>query len=658
MSATQLRHVGPFYAVAIFAAVFHAGQCIFLWNGIPGDLADARLVNCILEHVHQWMRGYTNLFSPGQFYPVQGTLVYSDSHFGTALFYAFFRSLGLSMESAYQGWLLTVLTANASALAFLLHRLKVSPWIGSPLVVFGTASFALVYKTGHSQILPMFAFIISLSFFIQFLRNADARALAWSVLWFGYQNACYFYHGYFMLIIFAVLFALFACFQLGRNWARSVIASCKENWRFLVVALAITLIVVAALYYPYAVFSRAAGTRPFEELVQLAPNPGAWFSASSYSAFYPHQTFYKPRANLGEHTLFAGWLILGALLFGAGLAFRRRHDKDVVFGCVLAGACVVIAAGFTSWGDPGNLYLKVAEMVPSMRAFRSFSRIAYLLIVLEAAAAALLLNAFYRSSRSAGPKILALVLAFAISIESLSLGQSHYLKSVSEARASALARAWQAAGDRPILIFAPGFTNQEGVFINTDCWQAALRTHRRSVNGYSGNEPPTHAAFLRALTVEQAAALLDRFHIPRSDVSLVTDWSAKDKDLLGVRAYHPPDHIVPITTIREIRCAPGETTSVPVVVESQAKEVLDCRLLNINASYRIYDASGAQVADLPSARVPVPTMHPGQSFPVTMPIRAPSRPGNYRVTLSMVHEGVAWWEDLGFTGSTLSLVVE
>ena len=190
MSATQLRHVGPFYAVAILAAVFHAGQCIFLWNGIPGDLADARLVNCILEHVHQWMRGYTDLFAPGQFYPVRGTLVFSDSHFGTALFYAFFRSLGLSMESAYQGWLLTVLTANASALAFLFYRLKVSPWIGSPLVVFGTASFALVYKTGHPQILPMFAFIVSLSFFIQFLRNADARALAWSVLWFGYQNAC------------------------------------------------------------------------------------------------------------------------------------------------------------------------------------------------------------------------------------------------------------------------------------------------------------------------------------------------------------------------------------------------------------------------------------------------------------------------------------
>ena len=658
MNTTPLRHARLLYAAAIVAAVLHAGQSIFLRNGIPGDLADARLVNCILEHVYQWLRGSTQLFSPGQFYPVPGTLVYSDNHFGTALFYAVYRSLGLSMESAFQGWLLTIFAANASALVFLFVRLKINPWIGSPLLVFGTASFALVYKTGHPQVLPMFAFIISLSFFIEFLRNADARALAWSLLWFGYQNACYFYHGYFTLIIFPVLFASFACFGLRRNWARSVIASCKENWRFLLVSLAVTSTMVAVLYYPYAVFARSAGTRPFEELVQLAPNPGAWFSASSYSAFYPHQTFYKSPPNFGEHTLFAGWLILAVLLLGAGLAFRRRHDKDVLFSCVLTGACVVIAAGFTSWGDPGNLYLKVAELVPSMRAFRSFSRIAYLLIVLEAAAAALLLNAFYRSSRSTGPKIFVLALAFAISIENLSLGQSHYLKSVSEARASALARAWQAAGDRPILVFAPSFTNQEGIFLNTDCWQAALRTHRRSVNGYSGNEPPTHAAFLRALTAEQAAALLDRFHIPPSDVSLVTDWLAKDKDLLGIRAYHPPDHIVPITTIRDIRCAPGETTSVPVVVESQAKEVLDCRLLNINASYRIYDASGAQVADLPSARVPVPIMHPGQSFPATMPIRAPSRPGNYRVTLSMVHEGVAWWEDLGFTGSTLSLVVE
>jgi hypothetical protein len=658
MKATELRSSVLCYAVAVLAAVFHAGQSIFLWNGIPGDLADARLVNCILEHVYQWFCGYNELFSPVQFYPIRGTLVYTDNHFGTALFYALYRTVGLSMESAFQGWLLTVFAANAAALSFLFLRQKISPWIGCPLVVFGTSSFALVYKTGHPQILPMFAFIVSLSFFLQFLRNADARALGWSVLWFGYQNACYFYHAYFTLIIFAALFALFACFQLRRDWARSVVASCKERWRFLLLSIAITSAVVVALYYPYMVFAKTAGTRPFEELVQLAPNPGAWFSASPYSAFYAHQNFYKPHANAYENSLFAGWLILGVLLLGAGFAVRRRHDRDIVFGCVLTGACLLVVVCVTSWGDPGSFYLKVAELVPSIRAFRSFPRIAYLLIILEAAAAALVLNALYRSSNATGPKVLAALFAFAIPLESLSLGQLHYLKSVSEARGAALVRAWQAAGNRPILVFAPGFTNQPGVFVNTDCWQAALRTHRHSVNGYSGNEPPTHTPFLRALTLEQATALLARFDIPHADVSMVTDWLSEDKDLLGVRAYHPPDNILPVTTIREIRCAPGETKSVPVVVESRASQVLDCSALNIFASYRIYDPSGAPVADPPSARVPVHTMHPGQSLPVTMPITAPAARGSYRVTLSMVHEGVAWWDDLGFTGSTLSLVVE
>ena len=267
--------------------------------------------------------------------------------------------------------------------------------------------------------------------------------------------------------------------------------------------MAITLTVIVALYYPYMVFARSAGTRSFEELVQLAPNPGAWFSASPFSAFYSHQTFYKPKANAYENSLFAGWLILAVLLLGSVVAFRKRHDKDIGLASVLTVACLVVAVSLTSWGNPGNLYLKVAEIVPAMRAFRSFSRISYLLIVVEAAAGALLLNALYRSSRSSGPKIIAVLVAFAIPIESLALGQSHSLKSISEARGAALARAWQAAGDRPILVFAPGYTNQPGVFVNTDCWQAALRTHRRSVNGYSGNEPPSHSAFLRALTVEQ-----------------------------------------------------------------------------------------------------------------------------------------------------------
>lgn len=658
MKLTQPINSWLFYAVAIFAAVFHSAQSVFLWNGIPGDLADARLVNCILEHVYQWTQGYTELFSPSQFYPVRGTLVYTDNHFGTALFYAIYRAAGLSMESAFQAWVLTVLAANGTALAFLFRRLKVSPWIGCPLVVFGTSSFAFVYKTGHPQVLPMFAFIVSLSFFLQFLRNADTRALSWSILWFGYQNACYFYHGYFTLIIFLALFAVFACFQIRRDWARAVIASTKDNWRFVIGAICFTLVLVASLYYPYMVFAKVAGTRPFVELVQLAPNLGAWFSASPFSAFYPRQTFFKPHALTGENSLFAGWLILITLAGGASLLFRRRHDKDVVFGCILTGTCLVIVGFVTSWGDPGNLYLKIAELVPSIRAFRSFPRIGYLLIVLEACAAALLLTALYRSSKSAVVKIFPIVLAFAIPIENWSVGQLYYRKSVSQARASSLVNAWQEAGGRPILVFAPGYTNQPGVFINTDCWQAALKTHRRSINGYSGNEPPSHGAFLQALTVEEAHVLLDRFHIPRNNVSIVTDWPAKDKELLGIQAYHPPAHILPITEVQEIRCAPGETQSIPVVVESQAKEALDCDALKIYASYRIYDLSGSPVVDPPSPRVLVGTMQPGQSLPVTMPINAPSRRGSYQIILSMVHEGVAWWDDLGFRGSTLPLIVE
>src|SRR5437868_1665979 len=123
----ESRYTAGVYITAIILAVLHAGQSIWLKNGIPGDLADARLVNCLLEHIYQWMSGHADLFSPSQFYPTRGTLVYCDNHFGTGLLYAAFRVCGASMEGAVQLWVLLILAGNAAAIAFLFCRFRLHP---------------------------------------------------------------------------------------------------------------------------------------------------------------------------------------------------------------------------------------------------------------------------------------------------------------------------------------------------------------------------------------------------------------------------------------------------------------------------------------------------------------------------------------------------
>src|SRR4051812_15602409 len=96
------------FALTIVLAAFHVGQSIIIHQGIPGDMADGRLANCILEHLYRAIRGHGEILSPAQFYPTKGTLFYSDAHFGTAPFYIIFRTFGASMARSFQYWFLFI----------------------------------------------------------------------------------------------------------------------------------------------------------------------------------------------------------------------------------------------------------------------------------------------------------------------------------------------------------------------------------------------------------------------------------------------------------------------------------------------------------------------------------------------------------------------
>ena len=41
-----------------------------------------------------------------------------------------------------------------------------------------------------------------------------------------------------------------------------------------------------------------------------------------------------------------------------------------------------------------------------------------------------------------------------------------------------------------------------------------------------------------------------------------------------------------------------------------------------------------------------------------MTVVAPAPPGHYSIHLSMVHEGAAWWEDKGWGGDIVQLVIK
>jgi hypothetical protein len=647
------------YALTILFACVHTGQSIVLFGGIPGGLADARVTNCILEHGYQSILGYARLLSPSQFYPIEGTLVYTDNHLGTVPIYSVFRWVGFSMERSFQGWFLTIIALDAASLLFLLRRLRINRFLACPLAFFGASSCSLVLKCEHPQVLPFFPFVLALSCFLGFLRSADTRLLAWAIVWFAYQNACYMYDGYFTAIILSAVFLVFAVLTVRRDFWPALLQSARCNAAFLGSAIAISIAGLALLYAPYAAFSSKSGTRPMLELVLLSPNPGAWISASANSAFYSAQKFFKPGGYVIENTLFSGWAAWAATIAALVTGLRASRRSDWRVGAVLAGAFVLVVCFITTWrGTDGNAYLWIAHRVPSLRAFRSFARIVYLLFVLQAAAIGVFLNAVYSSTQSRLVRGLTVVAAAAIAIEQLSIGQAHYLPWVAQLRAAGLAEMWRKAGDHQVLIFAPGYTNQGVETIHTDSWQTALLLHRFSINGYSGNQPPSYAQFLYAPSTEHAKALLATLGLNVSAVSLVTDWPEAVKARLGIETYTPSARIVPTAQMTEITLSPGGETTLPITLHSDEAGDVPCDTLHIYLSYRLYDGRGVNVIDPPSPRTFVHTVHRGDSAPIPMHMQAPLTPGVYEARVSMVHEGVAWWADIGAPGSIVKVTVK
>jgi hypothetical protein len=644
------------YALTVLLSVGHLGQAIVTHRWSPGNLGDARLGNYILEHVYRWYCGHGQLLSPSQFYPTKHTLVYSDNHFGTSAVYAMYRVLGTSRETAYQLWFLTVAGINSAAFLYAMRRFAIPALIACPLTFFATASAPLVYKMGHPQALPLFPFIFALSSFLTLVQTGSARALVALIGWIAYQNFCYLYYGYFSILIFAAAFVVFAAIGSTPTFWQRLIDSLRANAPVVIVALAIAVLAVGLLYWPYVRFANQSGTRPIVELMQLAPRPIAWCRASPFSLWYSHQAFAAEYPI--ESTFFGGWAIYGVLVLTAIIGVRAERRSLLRVAC--ACAITVIATGLviTTWSDAtGYLYVYIASFVPSIRAFRSFGRIVYLLLIMEAVTAALVLNYLRQRSKSVTARITTVIIAFGIAVENISIGQEAYDPRVAQARSAAVFEAWKNAGGRDVLAFAPGYSNQSTDLIHLDCWGAALTAGKHCINGYSGNEPAGYGPFLHTPNVANAEAILLRLNIPRAKVSVVTDWPDDRKAALGLHTYRFTPKIVPRTSTTELHLRPLQITEVPATLDSHLADDLPCDSVGVFASYRVYTLNGLPADDPPSLRTIVGTIPAGGSVPIMLRMQAPSHPGVYEARLSMVHEGVLWWADAGAAGSKIIITV-
>lgn len=180
----------------------------FNYYSIAGDLGDSRFNMYVLEHGFRWMVGKDLAFwSAPFFYPARDVIAYSDNLLGSLPFYAVFRWMHYSRESAFQLWMIASFFLNYVLSYWVMRKFGLSmigAIIGSYLFTFG---LPVMGQVGHAQLFARFMVPIGLYFWLKFLEKKRLRD--WSIalgalLWQIYMGI---YTGYFLGVAYVLTFA-------------------------------------------------------------------------------------------------------------------------------------------------------------------------------------------------------------------------------------------------------------------------------------------------------------------------------------------------------------------------------------------------------------------------------------------------------------------
>ena len=519
------------YFIVVILSTFHLCQGIVFSGAeeIPGDLGDARLVNLILEHNWQSFTGKQNLISPSQFYPKEHTIFYSHNLWGVTPLYGIFRMLGMSVESSYQSWFVLICLLNSVCFLFLLRKLEINTFIAVPLTIVGVASGALVYKTGHPQLLSIFPFFLSLIFLLSFLRKFKFSSFTFFVLFYVYQHYCSIYQGFFATLIFASFTILYFCFYGAER--KRLFSYFGDKKKYLVLTILTTILLLFILYFPYYLISKIHGTRNINELQLLAPELGSWFSANPYSFIYSNLNFISSERNaIWENWFFSGftgYIISVAFLFYFFLKRPKLSWINTVALCLIFSHFFLFFLVTNFFGSEFNLWISIAEYVKPLRAIRAFGRIFILLTSIQTIAIAIILNYFLKKIEGAKfAKSIILIAPLTFLFESLSIGQTTYNKKEAQDRVIGLAESLKVSKDYEAFIYAPGVVIHPWVS-HLDAWNVSLHRGIPCLNGYSGHSPKTHVKFLSSPTKENAIELIQRRGFDHQKIAILESRSPK-----------------------------------------------------------------------------------------------------------------------------------
>jgi hypothetical protein len=662
--------------VGIAGLAFVVGPSV-IHGRIPGDIGDARLTSYILEHFFRWITGQdASFWSAEYFYPFPLTIAFGDNLLGNTFIYSAFRAVGFAREDAFRWWYVAGFVVNFAACYYVLVKFGYSRFaaaLGAFLFTFG---LPLISQEGHPQLFYRFGVPLAVLSLQKFRSCKQWHQLSLAAFWTTWQFYCSIYIGYFLiLLMFAWVCAHIACDRRGpilatmslfaivpRLLARS---SFEAKLSFLLTIVGLTTLMLL-LFAPYIEVSHLYGfQRQWSEIASMLPRPASYLLTNVSRLWPSNGPLFDGLPYKHEHAMFIGSAPVLAIAIAIGLRGRAKLD-----GLFVPAACTILLLVILTLWIHGQSAYRLLAWLPGLDAIRGVTRIIVVLLFPYGVLFAASLDAIASARLPVWARCGTLTFVVALTLFEGSY-VTHYISSKNDwqARLDAVAAELpREVSQSPILLLAPRPGDPAPPARELDAMLFAQDHGWRTLNGYAGNQPPrpemTGACQDAALGIASALPFLGRnskqeYAALIGQVIMVgysnCEPLAQPPQITMFRGPLPAELMGQVALQIERLTVHGDQILVSAQVANHSSMTLPAystTRMPVRLSTRFID-SQSSAADLRrgldwNAREPVGfDIPPGSSRLIEYRVDPPLMPGTYRVAISMVQDGVAWFHDRG-----------
>ncbi len=679
------RKAVPWVLAALAVLVFYLLMVRpYLATGkVPGDLGDARFNIYILEHTFQ--RIYTqNLpyISPKIFYPYPGTIFLSDTHIGSAVFYVFFRFLGLGEFPSFTLWLFTGYFLTFAASYYVLLQLGFRPFVAVCAAIIFTFSLPSIQQIGHAQLVYRVGIPLAFLSLLNFLRTGLVKHFFFMIAWTSLQLLCSVYTGMFLVLVLTAVAAwslflnrrarpLSALLRSSLLDGRSLVQQRSiGRWTMLLVAVipAIGVILLLGAYYRWgAMYGLGRG---WKEIATQLPRPQSYLLMDilPYWKVVYEALIGADVPTRHEHNMFMGSGALSLFLIGAAATIAGnvpRYQDNLAKTALLALVSLFVVV--TMFGGE-SLYFFLTY-IPGLNSIRAVTRIIVVLMFPAAIVIATGVEALLQT-RPRIPSLSAASILLMVSVlEIYMVGKGGLPISEAQRRTDVIvaeARRQSNGIANPILFVMEG--DEAPYKTHLDAMFAAQQLGWPTVNGYSGNSVPGYDYRSTCETPARQIAAYENWHrqhhagpeIGKNEFLgrlVFVGWprcdTAGSNPGQSDASFGPPPTPAIAKSVSLIPLSLNKRQTqlaFEIAIRNKSETRIAARsFFPIRVSWRFVEAgTDPEKAKGWDTRFDLPKdILPGSDLNIALSADLPKKPGDYRLEVSLVAENHFWFYDEG-----------